>query len=169
MLAIITMKPYLTAIIAIVCFNFCKAQNAETRSINALSLEIGKTGLIFNLNYDHKIKNTKVGFRLGVGASPHGYAEAVIAGGGGYFLAGSTSHFLELGIDLQYLVVDEVSDDQKGIPFVYPDYSIKTLYPSLNVGYRKYGKKSLFRIGLAPGIINAKPVPGGYISIGMTF
>jgi len=163
------MKPYLTAIIAIICFNLCKAQTAETRSINALSLEIGKTGLIFNLNYDHKIKNTKVGFRVGFGASPRSHIGAVTAGGGGYFLAGSSSQFLELGVDLQYLVVDEESDDQKGFPFVYPNYSIKTLYPSLNVGYRTYGKKSLFRIGLAPGIIDGKFVPGGYISFGITF
>ena len=63
------------------------------------------------------------------------------------------------------------SDDQKGFAsiFVYPDYPLKTIYPSINLGYRRYGKNSLFRVGLAPGMIQGKLIPGGYISYGFTF
>ena len=99
------------------------------------------------------------------------YLNLKTAGGGGYYLLGRQNRFLELGIDLQYLVVEEISDDQRGLAdiFVYPNYSIKTLYPSLNIGYRRYGKNGLFRVGFSPGIIKSKLIPGGYISYGFTF
>ncbi|MFT3706004.1 MAG: hypothetical protein QM802_26795 [Agriterribacter sp.] len=85
---------------------------------------------------------------------------------GGYYLIGGKKYFLELGVDLQYLVSDEVSDDQKGIQLVYPDYSTNALYSSLNVGHRVYGKHTLLRIGFSPGLIKSEFVPGGYISFG---
>ncbi len=74
------------------------------------------------------------------------YLFAFTFGGGGYYLTGKRSSFLELGADLNDLIVIEGSDDQRGFVFVYPDYSINTYYASLNLGYRKYGKSSLFRI-----------------------
>ena len=163
------MRTCLVAFCILSSFVFCHGQASEQPRLNALSLEIGKTGLIFNLTYDHKIKNSKVGFRLGFGASVPGNLQAITTGGGGYFLIGSSVQFLELDADLHYLYVDEDSDDQKGVPVVYPNYDVSTLYPSLNVGYRKYGKISLFRIGFSPGIIDNEFVPGGYISYGITF
>jgi hypothetical protein len=74
-----------------------------------------------------------------------------------------------LGIDVNYLSVNEISDDQIGIPLVYPNYTIKTYYASLNCGYRKYGNNSLFRIGISPGFIKTEFIPGGYISYGFIF
>jgi hypothetical protein len=145
----------------------CTAQT--TSKLNAVSFEIGKTGLIYNLTFDHKAATKNFGLRLGVGSNFAKYLNAISIGGGGYYLVGKTNHFLELGIDLQYLIVDEVSDDQKGFSFVYPDYSIKAFYPSLNLGYRAYGKRILFRVGFSPGVIDDDFVPGGYISFGLRF
>ena len=133
---------------------------------NALSFELGKTGLIYNLNFDHKFAKNNFGFRFGAGTNFGQYLNVVTVGGGSYFLVGKQSHFLETGVDIQYLVVDEVSDDQKGFSFVYPDYSTKTPYLSLNLGYRSYGKRTMFRVGLSPGLIDNDFVPGGYISYG---
>jgi hypothetical protein len=164
------MKPYLAAIsVILACVTLCSAQTNDKPRLNALSVELGKTGLIYNLNYDHKLTSKNFGFRLGAGSNLAKYLNAVSVGGGGFYLIGKTNHFLELGMDLQYLIVGEVSDDQKGFAFVYPDYSIKTLYLSVNLGYRSYGKRTLFRIGFSPGLIKTEFVAGGYISYGLTF
>jgi hypothetical protein len=162
------MKFILTAIVAIlISGTLCNAQT--TSKTNAVSFEIGKTGLIYNLTYDRKVATQNFGFQFGVGSNLAKYLNAIAVGGGGYYLVGQTNRFLELGADLQYLIVDKVSDDQKGFAFVYPDYSIKTFYPSLNLGYRAYGKQTLFRVGFSPGVIDNDFVPGGYISLGLRF
>lgn len=166
------MKTYLASIGAILlCVTLCNAQSSETAKPNALSLELGKTGIIYNLNYDHKLASKTFGFRIGAGSNLGKYLNVISVGAGGYHLVGSKNKFFELGLDLQYLIVDEISDDQKGFSsiFIYPNYSIKTLYPSLNLGYRRYGKNTLFRVGLSPGLIKSKFIPGGYISYGFTF
>lgn len=138
--------------------------------LNAISFELGKTGLIYNLAFDHKAETKNVGFRLEAGSNFAKYLNAFSAGGGGYYLVGHTKSFLELGLDLHYLVVDEVSDDQRGFALVYPDYSIKVFCPSLNVGYQAYGKETLFRIGFSPfNLIESNIIPGGYISYGLRF
>lgn len=162
------MKSLLPAISAIfISATHCSAQtNSKT---NAISFEFGKTGLIYNLTFDHKAAKKNFGFRLGIGSNLAKYLNAIAVGGGGYYLVGRTNRFLELGADLQYLIVDEVSDDQRGFTFIYPDYSIKTLYPSLNIGYRAYGTQTLFRIGFSPSIIDHDFVPGGYIGFGVRF
>jgi hypothetical protein len=164
------MKHTLVTIIGIfVCSTFCFAQVSEKPKQNALSIELGKNGLIYNVNYDRKLSTKNFGFRFGAGSNLAKYLNAKTVGGGAYHLVGKTSRFLELGVDLQYLVVDEVSDDQAGFAFVYPDYSIKAPYPSMNIGYRVYGKRTLFRIGFSPGLIKSDFVPGGYMSYGLTF
>jgi hypothetical protein len=163
------MKYSLTSIIVFLCAVLCNAQTVDKERSNALSFELGKTGLIYNLNYDHKFENKNYGFRFGVGSNLAKYLNVRTVGGGSYHLFGRNSRFLELGADIQYLIADLVSDDQVSLPFVYPNYSIKTFYPSLNLGYREYGKRSLFRIGFSPGIINNSFVPGGYLSYGVTF
>lgn len=155
------MKSLLTVCFAIlISVTLCNAQTIEKSKLNAISFELGKTGLIYNLTFDHKSATKNFGFRLNVGSNIAKYLNAISVGGGGYYLVGKTNKFLELGMDLQYLIVDEVSDDQKGFAFVYPDYSIKTFYPSLNFGYRAYSKRTLFRIGLSPGLIDSDFVPG---------
>jgi hypothetical protein len=164
------MKPYLNAFFFLLfCSSVCCAQNGNISNTNALSLELGKTGLIFNLNYDHKFKNN-YGLRIGAGSNFGSYVTVFSVGGGSYYLCGKKSNFLELGADIQYLRVVEGSDDQRGLlsTFVYPNYSIKTIYPSLNIGYRKYSGSLLFRIGLSPGIIKKEFIPGGYLSFGLT-
>lgn len=151
------------------CVSFGNAQSNTEYRDNALSFELGKTGLVYNLNFDHKFLNKDFGFRLSAGSNFVKYLNAFTAGGGVYYLFGKNKNFLETGIDLNYLSVDEVSDDQKGIAVMYPDYSINTLYTSVNIGFRKYGKACLFRIGVSPGFIKDGFVPGGYISYGFTF
>jgi hypothetical protein len=164
------MKHNLTTILAILsCVPLCFAQTTAKLKHTVLSFELGKTGLVYNINFDHKLAGKNLGFRLGAGSNFAKYLNAVAVGGGGYYLAGKQNRFFELGVDLQYLVVNEVSDDQKGFSFIYPDYSIKTFYPSLNLGYRSYGKRMMFRVGFSPGLIDTELVPGGYISYGLTF
>lgn len=163
------MKPLITVFSLLLCTTLCSAQTTDRPKYNALSFELGKTGLIYNLNYDHKFQCNNFGFRFGAGSNLAKYLFAFILGGGGYYLAGKRSSFLELGADLNYLVVIEESDDQRSFAFVYPNYSIKTYYAGLNLGYRKYGKSSLFRIGFSPGFIKNEFVPSGYISYGVTF
>ena len=155
-----------TAIVIFGGMTICFAQHNDKP--NALSLELGKSGLIFNLTYDHKFKAKNLGFRFGVGSDFAKYTDAYSVGGGSYYLVGKKNNFLELGLDLQYLFVDIVSNDQ-GFALIFPDYSIKTIYPSINIGYRSYAKRTLFRIGFSPGIIDKNFLPGGYISFGSRF
>ena len=136
---------------------------------NSLSFEFGKTGFIYNLSFDHRFPDKNWGVRVNIGSNFGKYLSAFTTGLGSYYLLGKKSSHLELGVDLNYLAVEEVSDDQKGFVLLYPDYSIKTFYASMNVGYRYYGHRSLFRIGLSPGFIRNGFVPGGYISLGLTF
>lgn len=152
-----------------ICFEICHAQPNQKTKANAFSLELGKIGLVYNINFDHKLKETKFGYRFGIGSNFSKNLNAITIGSGCYYHIGSRNRFLELGADLQYLVIDEVSNDQKGFTFIYPDYSVKTLYPSINLGYRLYGERTLFRIGLSPCIIESKFFPGGYISYGIRF
>jgi hypothetical protein len=151
------------------CLPVCTAQPRERIKNNALSLELGKTGLIYNLGFDHRFQDKNFGIRIGIGSNFAKYLSAFSTGGGAYYLTGKNNNHLELGIDISYLIVDEVSDDQKGFTLIYPDYSIKTYYTSLNIGYRKYGKRSLFRVGVSPGFIKDGFVQGGYISYGLRF
>jgi hypothetical protein len=145
------MKHTLITIIGIfVCLTLCIAQASEKPKRNALSFELEKNGLIYNVNYDHKLSAKNFGFWLGAGFNLVQYLNAIMVGSGGYYLAGKKSRFLELRVDLQYLVVDEVSDDQIAFAFVSPDYSIKTLYPSMNIGYRAYGKRHYSELDFHP-------------------
>ena len=102
----------------------CSAQSpAIPGKTNAISLELGKTGVIYNLVFDHKLINKNFGFRLGIGSNLAKYLTAMTVGGGGYYLIGKEKKFLEIGADIQYLIINEVSDDQKrfrtGIPGLF--------------------------------------------------
>jgi hypothetical protein len=164
------MKKYVIAPLFIVALmQFCNAQSPGKSRSNALSLELGKSGLIFNLSYDHKFNSKNLGLRAGAGSNFANNLNAKSFGGGVYYLWGKANRYFETGIDMQYLIVNERSDDQKGVSLVYPDYAVKTTFPSLNMGYRCYGKNTLFRAGFSPGMIVGKFVPGGYISYGFTF
>jgi len=149
--------------------SFSRAQTFQKFKPNALILEIGKTGLLYNLSFDHRFKDHHAGVRVGIGSNFAKYLNAFSTGGGAYYLFGKSERSFELGVDLNYLSVNEISDDQKGFALIYPSYTIKTFYASLNCGYRKYKNKSLFRIGISPGIIKTALIPGGYISYGFIF
>jgi len=136
---------------------------------NAFSFEIGKTGLLYNISFDHQLKNTKAGYRFFAGSNFAKYLNGFSTGMGAFYLAGKKKSFLELGIDACFLKVEEISGDQRGFSFIFPDYSIKTFYTSFNTGLRLYGKKSLFRIGISPGIIKDGFLLGGYVSFGFRF
>ncbi len=164
------MKHKITAtFIMFFLFLICNAQELSNQKNNALSLELGKSGLIYNLNFDHKFQDRSYGLRYGLGSNLSKNLHAFMTGGGGYYLVGHATNFFELGIDLNYLSIEEISDDQKGISLLYPNYPIKTFYASANVGYIRYGRKTLFRIGAAPGIIKHDFLPGAYVSFGLTF
>ncbi len=141
--------------------------NAQNKSVQSLSAELGKNGLIFNIIYDYQFSKSQFGFRTGAGSNFAKYLRAYTVTAGCYKLFGGKNNFFELGIDIQYLNIDEVSDDQKGFAFLYPDFTTKTLFTSLNLGFRKYAKKSIFRAGLAPGFTKHGFLPGAYLSFGV--
>jgi hypothetical protein len=164
------MRIYLTtSILLLFCAIFCQAQKPGKLNTNALSFELGKTGLICNVSYDHKFGVKNFGIRAIAGYNFSNYVNAKSFGGGVYYLLGKANRFFEVGADLHYLIIFEETDDQKSVPLVYPDYSTKTFYPSLNFGYRLYGEITVFRVGISPGLIDSKFVPGGYIGFGLTF
>lgn len=141
----------------------------DVHNLNSLSIELGKNGLIYNLVFDHKIFKGTYGFRIGAGSNFAKYLNAKSFGLGGYTLIGGPDNSLELGADLQYMLITRTSADQRGFDFVYPDYSVKAIYPSLNLGFRKYFSSSMLRFGFSPGKIKKVFVPGGYVSYGLTF
>jgi hypothetical protein len=164
------MKSLLTVICAIfISVMLCNAQTTEKPKPNAISFELGKTGLIYNLIFDHKLTNKNLGFRFGAGSNFAKYLNAISAGGGGYYLSGRTNHSFEVGVDLQYLVVYEGSDNQKRFIPIYPNYSTNTYFLSINLGYRAYSKRSLFRVGVSPGSVDGDFALGVYISYGLRF
>ena len=144
------------------------AQQVAPQKNNSLSFQLGKTGLIYNLRFDHKIEDKNIIYNISAGSNFAKYLNLLIVGGGAGYLFGKRNSFLETAIDVGYLVVDEVSDDQ-GIALVFPNYSIKTMYISADVGYRRYSKSGMFRIGISPGFIKNDFLPGGYISYGFRF
>jgi hypothetical protein len=151
------------------CCANCSAQNNDAESNKSVYFETGKSSLIYCLYFDYKFPQKKFGVRLGGGSNFAKYMRASTAGGGAYYLAGNIKNNLELGLDLHYLNIDEISDDQRGFALVYPDHSISTYYVTTNIGYRHNAKHSLFRIGFAPGFIKNDFVPGGYFSFGIRF
>ncbi len=161
--------PYLFSLLFISLVNISFGQGKS--KLQTISLEIGKTGLIYNINYDHKLSDKNFGLRIGVGSNAGQYLRLFSFGGGAYYLFGSSNKFFELGSELNYLSVEEISDDQKSFIslVIYPNYSTKTFYASLYAGYRKYTKKTLFRIGIAPGFTKDEFIPGGYIGFGIIF
>ncbi len=140
--------------------------NAQRKQVQSLSVELGKNGVVINIIYDHQFAPTGFGLRVGAGSNFAKYLRAYTATAGGYKLFGASNSLFELGVDIQYLDIDEVSDDQKGFTLVYPDFSTQTFFTSLNLGLRKYFKKGVFRIGIAPGLTKHGFLPGAYLSFG---
>ena len=138
----------------------------ETKNNKAISIEAGKTGAIANLIFDAKAQKNW-GYRLFAGSNFGKTVSLINVGAGAYYLLGKKDRFLELSTDLSYLSVDVVSDDQYRFGnFVAPNYDVQSLYTTFNIGYRAYGRKTLFRVGIAPGFIKNDFLPGGYLSLG---
>jgi hypothetical protein len=74
----------------LIFFLFYGNINAQ-KSAKAISIELGKTGVIFNLNYDQKF--SKFGFRIGAGSNFNKYLKAITFGGGGFYLLGTKNSF----------------------------------------------------------------------------
>ena len=142
----------------------------ESRPTRYIFFELGKTGLIYNLGYDQQLAGRKTGFRATVGSNFGRYLSLYNVGAGVYRLFGKKAKYFETGTDIYYLNVKEGSDDQRGIDiFSYPDYSTKTYYATINIGYRYSSGSRLFRVGVLPGISKDEFIPGGYISFGIGF
>lgn len=141
----------------------------NTKARESIFFELGKTGLIYNIGYDHQLSGRKTGLRAVAGSNFGQYQSLFNIGGGAYRLIGGLKNYFETGVDIYYLDVDIISDDQKGMIFIYPDYSVKTFYIAVNLGFRHSTGKTLFRIGVSPGITKDEFIPGGYISFGIGF
>lgn len=148
--------------------NECSSQRLDRLANNAISVEIGKNGLIWNLAFDHKFNDKKFGFRFSTGSNFLRYLNAFNAGGGIYFLAGSRKNYLELGVNFEYLKIDQISDDQVDFLslFLDPRYPVKGLYTSVNIGFRSYFTIGVLRIGVSPGFIKNDFIQGAYIGYG---
>ena len=151
------------------CITLTFAQTTLKPKLNAISFELGKTGMVFNLAYDRLLKNEKVGLRAIIGSNLGTYLTAITSGGGAYYLVGNKKHAFEVGANLSYLEVNKGSDDQRSGEFIYPDHSIKTYYASANFGYHLKTSKGLFRLGVSPGFTKEGFIPGAYLNFGVVF
>jgi len=140
----------------------------NTKARQFIFFELGKTGLIYNLGYDHQLAGRKTGFRFAGGSNFGKYQSLYNIGGGVYQLFGGSKKYFETGLDIYYMEVNIISDDQIG-SLVYPDYPIQTFYISANIGYRRSNGKTQFRVGISPGLTKEEFIPGGYISFGIGF
>lgn len=74
------MKHTLTTIFAILSYaTLCFVQTTDKPKHKALSFELGKTGLIYNLSFDHKMAAKNYGFRFGAGSNFAPYLNAITA------------------------------------------------------------------------------------------
>lgn len=149
------------------CLMVWGTATAQGKKQNALSVEIGKTGAIFNVTYDRKSETAKVGLRAIAGSNFGSHINVVNVGGGAYYLAGKSVNSLELGTDILYLHVNVDSEDFRSGNLVAPAYNTRTLFTSFNIGYRHTGRNTLFRVGIAPGFTKQEWLPGGYLSYGV--
>ncbi len=153
-------------------FGFGKAQTVDKIRNNALSFELGKTGLIYNISFDHRyLRNKKgqMGLRILAGSNFGKYFNAFTVGGGIYFLFGRNKDFFEMDLAATYLKYERISNDQRGVILVYPNHSFSENYMPLSLGYRKELRKKLFRIGISGGFIQNDFIAGGYLSYGFRF
>jgi hypothetical protein len=147
--------------------SFCFGQQKINIKNNALSVELGKVGLIYNAVFSHTIKNKNYGYKINAGTNFSTYQKLLQAGVGAFYIKGKKNNFVELGLDLNYLNYNEVSDDQRGINLLLLKKYTKTLYSNVNLGYQYSNNNNLFRVGFSPGVMNTGFVFGGYISFGI--
>lgn len=133
---------------------------------NTLSLELGKNGLQYQLSFDHRFAKTAFGYRIAAGSNFGRYLRSYAVAAGGYYLVGKRRLALELGADMNYLNIEEISDDQRGFVFISPDYTAKGFAANLILGFRVTGKHTLFRMGYAPMTFRQRMIQGAYLSFG---
>ena len=163
------MKLFLITFLIIICSKVSFAQINNNAKNQSLLFEFGQTGLIYNLSYDHTFHNKRWGLRAQVGSNLVKYLPLFKMSAGGFTLIGNQKHFLELGANAGYINVNEVSDDQRGVILFYPDFPLKSFFANADIGYRNYGKKTIFRVGFAPLVFKEGFVPGGYLGFGFRF
>ena len=166
-LSLLNKTCYMLSILFLTSISKSNAQTNSSKDDHAISFEVGKTGLLYNLSYDYKVNHR--GLRVVVGSNFSNKLSVFTTGVGAYFLSGKKNSFFEIGVDLNYLTVEEISDDQKGINLFYPDYTIQSYYASANIGFRKYSNNLMFRIGISPGFNKKEFLTGGYLSLGIFF
>lgn len=163
------MRQILMILFFLFTITLCNGQTDPEPKNYSISFELGKNGLIYNAVFDQRFQDKDFGYRIAVGSNFGKYLKATTSGVGGYYLKGRENNHLELGIDFYYLSIEEISDDQRGVVLITPNYPIKTFYASVNIGFRKVQKNTLFRVGISPGITKHDIIPGGYISFGFRF
>ncbi|MBX9782487.1 MAG: hypothetical protein K2X48_04250 [Chitinophagaceae bacterium] len=153
------------------CISVTFAQSSKNADHHALGLEAGKLGLVFHIIYDYRFKKLNWGLRANAGKNFEKYLEVYQAGAGAYYLLGKKNDHLETGLDLNYFYADEISDDQRSGLTIFPVRNANTLFTSGNLGYRHYGARTVFRIGVSKGYIHSVQnfYTGAYISFGFTF
>lgn len=138
------------------------------KNMKTLIGEFGKNGLIFNLLYDHYFYKKHFGFHGGAGTTIFNHKfELRTVTAGFYFLIGRKNEFYDLGMELQYHYADLLADDVKGFIFVDPSVSYEGVFPFLTVGYRRYSKKGVLRLGLSEGLIKKEFITGAYVGYGI--
>ena len=64
------MKSLLSAFFTLlISTTLCNAQTNVKPKLNAISLELGKTGLIYNIVFDHRFKDKNYGIRVDIGSN----------------------------------------------------------------------------------------------------
>jgi hypothetical protein len=166
----LSMRNTIIIIILFCCLsNICFGQQKTNSKNNALSVELGKVGLIYNAVFTHTIKNKNYGYKINAGTNFSNYQKLLQAGGGAFYVKGKKNNFVELGLDLNYLNYNEVSNDQRGFNLLLLKKYTKTLYSNVNLGYQYSNNNNLFRVGISPGVMNTGFVVGGYVSFGIKF
>jgi hypothetical protein len=153
-----------------ILFFASKAQSVKNTSHHTVGIEAGKLGAVFHLIYDYRFKNLKWGLRANAGTNFGKYLDVFQTGAGAYYLLGKKNDHLELGLDVNYFYADEISDDQRPGISLIPVRNASTMFTSGNLGYRHYGKRTVFRVGVSQGYIHSVKnyYTGAYLSFGIT-
>jgi hypothetical protein len=165
------MRRLFISIFLAVLFFASKAQAVKNTSRYAVGIEAGKLGAVFHLIYDYRVKSLQWGMRANAGRNFGKYLDVFQTGAGAYYLLGKKNNHLEMGLDVNYFYADEISDDQRPGISLIPVRNASTIFTSGNLGYRHYGVRTVFRVGVSQGYIHSVKnyYTGAYLGFGFTF
>ncbi|OSZ73709.1 hypothetical protein CAP36_17030 [Chitinophagaceae bacterium IBVUCB2] len=89
-------KQIILSCFGVFCLSICNAQTSDSSKYSALSFELGKTGLIYNISFDRKFSGKNRGYRINMGSNFAKYLSAFSTGIGGYYLLGQKKKYFEL-------------------------------------------------------------------------